>query len=298
MPFLKSHARRVISSWKGQSASIRLIRLWVGVTWIYGGWHKASDPNFLASTGATSIIDQLEGYSQSSPIGFIFKPILEYANVVGISVMIAEFAIGFGTLFWVAPTFFAFSGFAMSIGLWLVATWNVQPYFLGSDTAYAVLWLSYSLALIGGRRKIDLSLDRRGTIRLGLVGALAVLASVAGRLIQKNPISSSESASANRAAQQILESSQLAVGANFEFTTPSGEPAILFRTAVGVFAYSEICTHQGCTVAYSESEKSLRCPCHGARFDPFNGAAVTNGPATSPLNSIKVMEQSGWIVYA
>jgi len=277
---LKRYTRALIASWKGQSPSVRIIRLWLGVTWIYGGWDKAIDPNFLSRSGSTSIARQLEGYSQSSPLGFLFQRMIEHSTIVGVGVMITEFAIGFATIFWVAPTFFALSGFAMSIGLWLAATWHVKPYFLGSDTAYAILWLSYLLALIGSRRKIDISLDRRGTLRLGLVGALAVGATAFGRTLQEKPTTSSTSSASGK---QIIESSKVLVGQSHEFTTDSGEPAILFRTAVGVFAYSEICTHEGCTVSDVESEKSLRCPCHGASYDPCNGASVTHGPAVSPV---------------
>lgn len=295
MNFLNRHCRAVISSWKGQSPSIRLIRAWLGITWIYGGWDKAIDPNFLSKTGATSITRQLEGFAQTSPLGFVFENLIESANVVGVIAMISEFAIGFATLFWVAPTLMAFSGFSMSVSLWLAATWQVKPYFLGSDTAYAILWLAYLLALIGSRRKIDLSLDRRGSLRLAAIGGLAIVAAAAGRVLQKTPLSSSNGSAS---VKRIIESSKLAVGQNHEFATATGEPAILFRTEVGVFAYSEICTHQGCTVSYRDSDKSLHCPCHGAIYDPFNGAMVTGGPAPTPLASIKVAEQSGWIVYA
>lgn len=295
MNFFRSHSREVISAWQGQSPSIRLIRAWLGITWIYGGWDKAIDPNFLSTTGATSITRQLEGFAQTSPLGFVFENLIESANVVGVIAMISEFAIGFATLFWVAPTFIAFSGFSMSVSLWVAGTWQVKPYFLGSDTAYAILWLAYLLALIGSRRKIDLSLDRRGSLRLAAIGALALVATAAGRVLQKTPPNTSN---ASESGKQIIQSSKLAVGQNHEFSTASGEPAILFRTAAGVFAYSEICTHQGCTVSYRDSDKSLHCPCHGASYDPFNGAIVTGGPAPSPLASIKVAEESGWIVYA
>jgi thiosulfate dehydrogenase [quinone] large subunit len=297
MSSLKTYSRAVISSWRGQSPSLRIIRLWLGVTWIYGGWDKAIDPNFLSVSGSTSITRQLEGYAESSPLGFLFQRLIEHANIVGVVVMVSEIIIGLATIFWVAPTFFAFTGFTMSIGLWLASTWHVKPYFLGSDTAYAILWLSYLLALIGSRRKIDVSLDRRGTLRLGLVGALAIAVSAVGRVLQKSPAANS-SANSGAGAKQIIESSALAVGQSHEFTTDLDEPAILFRTAVGVFAYSKICTHEGCTVSYLESDKSLRCPCHGASFDPFNGASVTSGPALTPLASIKVAEEAGWIVYA
>jgi len=78
----------------------------------------------------------------------------------------------------------------------------------------------------------------------------------------------------------------------------TGEPVMLFRTKNGVFAYSEVCTHQGCTVQYSAPDKTLMCPCHGATYDPFNGAKVLGGPATTPLASIKVAISGDWVVLA
>ncbi|MEI9907097.1 MAG: hypothetical protein WDO06_03535 [Actinomycetota bacterium] len=119
----------------------------------------------------------------------------------------------------------------MSIGLWLAVTWHVHPYFLGSDTAYAILWLSYFLALVGKRKKVDISLDRRGAMRLAFVGVAAVAASGVGKLLQKKlPPTSSAS------GRKIVASSELLVGQTHEFTATAGEPAILFRTANGVFA--------------------------------------------------------------
>jgi thiosulfate dehydrogenase [quinone] large subunit len=287
---LKSHIRATTGSWRGQSPSIRIIRLWLGVTWIYGGLDKATDPNFLAKVGSTSIRQLLTGYSTSSPIGFVFRHMIERSTAIGIIVMITEFAIGIATLLWVAPTFIAFVGFSMSLGLWLAATWHVKPYFLGSDTAYAILWLAYFLSLVGKRRKVDVSLDRRGALRLGVVGAIAGAATTLGQILQKKPVVAPAS------AKRIIASTSLLVGKSHEFATTDGQPAILFRTKNGVFAYSEICTHQGCTVAYSAPDKQLICPCHGSIYDPFNGAAVLAGPSLTPLPKISVAEQGGWIV--
>lgn len=271
---------------------MRVIRLWLGVTWIYGGWDKATDPNFLGRGGATSLSNQLAGYSKSSPLGFLFQHLIERATLVGIIVMLSEFAIGLATIFWIAPTFIAFAGFTMSLGLWLAATWHVKPYFLGSDTAYAILWLAYFLALVGKRRKVELSLDRRGAIRIGALGVSAGLAILLGRGFAKKPPKSS----ATSAAHQILKVTDLPIGTTHEFVGATGEPAVLFRTKNGVFAYSEICTHQGCTVAYSPSDKTLICPCHQSAFDPFNDAHVLSGPASTPLAKINVAIEGRWIV--
>ncbi|MBI5547118.1 MAG: ubiquinol-cytochrome c reductase iron-sulfur subunit [Deltaproteobacteria bacterium] len=34
----------------------------------------------------------------------------------------------------------------------------------------------------------------------------------------------------------------------------------------GVVAFSLICTHQGCTVAWSEKDLAFVCPCHGGSY--------------------------------
>ena len=65
--------------------------------------------------------------------------------------------------------------------------------------------------------------------------------------------------------------------------------SVLVRLESGeLTAYSAVCTHQACTVAYRPAEKKLACPCHGSVFDPARGAAVENGPAASPLPEVEI----------
>jgi Rieske Fe-S protein len=61
-------------------------------------------------------------------------------------------------------------------------------------------------------------------------------------------------------------------------------------------AYSAVCTHQRCTVAYRNGQ--LACPCHGSVFDAENGAEVVNGPAQLPLPEIPVEVRGGEVVRA
>lgn len=77
----------------------------------------------------------------------------------------------------------------------------------------------------------------------------------------------------------------------------SGDPAVLVHLDSGDFvAYSAVCTHQQCTVAYRDGQ--LACPCHGSVFDPANGGAVVTPPAREPLPEIPVEVRGGEVLRA
>ena len=279
------------ASWKNQLWPLRIMRLWLGGTWIYAGWDKASDPGFLTDGSPTFIGSQLAAYAQNSPIDFLLNRMIEHATQVGIFVMLSEFAVGFATLLWIAPTWAALGGFLTSLTLWLSSTWNIQPYFLASNSVYTVFWLTYFLFLYGSRRKSNISVDRRGFIRISSIAALTVAAVGLGRLFPK-----SAAATVSATPQNIIEDSSLSIGETFNFTSKSGSPAVLFKSKTGVYAYSAVCTHEGCTVQYNSASKNLQCGCHGAVFDPESDGNALSGPTNKPLPKIKVAVEGAWIV--
>lgn len=279
------------ASWKNQLWPLRIMRLWLGGTWIYAGWDKASDPGFLTDGSPTFIGSQLAAYAQNSPIDFLLNRMIEHATQVGIFVMLSEFAVGFATLLWIAPTWAALGGFLTSLTLWLSSTWNIQPYFLASNSVYTVFWLTYFLFLYGSRRKSNISVDRRGFIRISSIAALTVATVGLGRLFPK-----SAAATVSATPQNIIEDSSLSIGETFNFTSKSGSPAVLFKSRTGVYAYSAVCTHEGCTVQYNSASKNLQCGCHGAVFDPESDGNALSGPTNKPLPKIKVAVEGAWIV--
>ena len=96
--------------------------------------------------------------------------------------------------------------------------------------------------------------------------------------------------------QAIARTSEVAPGSALKFKD-SGSPAVLVHLQSGDFvAYSAVCTHQRCTVAYRNGQ--LACPCHGSVFDPTNGAEVVNGPAQLPLPEIPVEVRGGEVFRA
>ena len=87
--------------------------------------------------------------------------------------------------------------------------------------------------------------------------------------------------------QAIVPVSEMRPGTAMKFEDARGNPAVLVRLRSGKFvAYSAVCPHQGCIVAYRDEQ--LACPCHGSIFDPANNARVVIGPAPRPLLKILV----------
>lgn len=126
----------------------------------------------------------------------------------------------------------------------------------------------------------------------------------AGEGAVKGASESTEAGGANDGVAQvesgavIAQESDVPQGSAVEFTDEeTGQQAVLVHLEGGDFAaYSAICTHRQCVVGYSDG--NLACPCHGSVFDPANGGAVVNGPATQPLPEIPVELRDGEVFRA
>ena len=94
----------------------------------------------------------------------------------------------------------------------------------------------------------------------------------------------------------IARASELQPGSAVKFED-AGNPAVLVHLQSGDFvAYSAICTHQGCEVAYRNGQ--LVCPCHGSVFDPANNGQVVTPPAQRPLPEIPLAVKGGEVFRA
>jgi cytochrome b6-f complex iron-sulfur subunit len=60
------------------------------------------------------------------------------------------------------------------------------------------------------------------------------------------------------------------------------KPVIVTNTEAGVTAFSAVCTHLGCIVAYDSTVKQIVCPCHDGHFNASTGVVVS-GPPPRPL---------------
>ena len=72
-----------------------------------------------------------------------------------------------------------------------------------------------------------------------------------------------------------------------------GSAVLLMRTPQGFKAFSAICTHLGCVVAWNEEKRQIQCPCHAGVFDA--DGRVVSGPPPRPLPEHRVSVVDGKI---
>ena len=78
----------------------------------------------------------------------------------------------------------------------------------------------------------------------------------------------------------------LAMFAEGSFHRVNSPRVIVGHDADGLYAYSSVCTHRGCTVPAPGASGVSTCPCHRAQYD--RNGAVLRGPATLPLQHYAV----------
>lgn len=75
------------------------------------------------------------------------------------------------------------------------------------------------------------------------------------------------------------------------------QKVVVTQPSAGEFkGFSAVCTHQSCLLANVDAG-TVNCSCHGSKFSIEDGS-VTQGPATSPLPSVKLSVAGGEISLA
>jgi thiosulfate dehydrogenase [quinone] large subunit len=118
------------------------LRLFLGVTFVYAGIQKLTDPQFFNPSAPGYIGRQLMGFAIGSPLhGFLLRVAVPHAALFGGLVAYGELAVGLGVLagFLARPA--AVFGALLSFIFFLTASWRVRPYFYGPDIVFFFAWL-------------------------------------------------------------------------------------------------------------------------------------------------------------
>jgi len=132
------------------------LRLFLGVTFVYAGIQKLSDPGFLHEGAPTYIGTQLHGFAAGTPGGFILRTFaLPHPELAGIGVAIVEILVGLLVTAGLYTRLAATVGLSLNFLLFLTASWHTTPYFLGPDLVFTFAWLPIVLAGAEGQPALD-----------------------------------------------------------------------------------------------------------------------------------------------
>ncbi len=122
------------------------MRLFLGVTFVYAGVQKLTDPQFFHSSSPGYIGRQIIGFAHGSPLhDVLLRFVLPHAAAFGLLIALGEIAIGVGALLGLLFRPAAFFGMLLSLIFFFTASWHVFPYFYGSDIVFTFCWLTMLL---------------------------------------------------------------------------------------------------------------------------------------------------------
>ncbi len=123
------------------------LRLFLGVTFVYAGIQKLTDPQYFNHSASGYIGKQILGFAFGSPIhNFLVYFVVPHATFFGALVAFGELAIGIGTLLGLLLRSAAFFGILLSLMFFLSASWRVYPYFYGADIVFVFCWITMLIA--------------------------------------------------------------------------------------------------------------------------------------------------------
>jgi thiosulfate dehydrogenase [quinone] large subunit len=154
---LSSHTRGKDVNGSFLSSNLLLpLRLFMGLTFLYAGLQHLTDPSFFDSSKTGYIGHLITQYAVGSPInGFLLTVAAPNAISFGWMVAIGEVLIGIATLTGLLFRLAALAGLILNFMFFLSATWNVFPFYFGSDIVFVVCWLTLLLTGPQARQSVD-----------------------------------------------------------------------------------------------------------------------------------------------
>ena len=301
------------------------LRAFLGFTFTFAGLQKLANPAYLDASSPTSVQSTILSLRDQSPIGWLLGISAHAPVLVGVSIAVAELAVGLATIIGLWTRLAAAGGLLLASTFFLTVSWHTTPYYYGSDIVFVFAWTVPLLrgtwdgptvdAWIRARAAHDPDPARRALV-LGGAGAAAlavtggvIAAATAGlgRALHRSapaaaappppapthqPVAhhSAKASPQPPAGRALVRVADLPSGRAVQFRDDTGRPAWLLHDSRGIRAFSAVCTHAGCTVGIQGSD--FVCPCHGGTFSTTNGSVLA-GPPPSPLAPLQVQVVNG-----
>ena len=131
------------------------LRAFLGFTFCFAGLQKLANPNFFDANSSSSIRAQLIASIRISPLHQLLGHLLPYAAPIGLTIALAELAVGLGTLLGLWARVAAVGGFVLALTLFLTVSFHSSPYYTGADIVFVFAWIPLVLAGSGGVLSLD-----------------------------------------------------------------------------------------------------------------------------------------------
>lgn len=138
-----------VGTWRERASRYATLplRLFLGVTFVYAGLDKLTDPHYLAGLGdPLSFASMTSGVKGGSPIGPLLDLALKAPGGFAVAIAVGELAVGLGALFGLLGRVAALGGVLLNLSFFLTVSWQVHPYYLGNDLIYLMAWTPLLLA--------------------------------------------------------------------------------------------------------------------------------------------------------
>src|SRR5947207_8894593 len=110
-------------------AALTVLRLFLGVTFVYAGIQKLSDPGFLHPGSSTYIGTQLHGFAHGTPGGFLLRTFaIPHPKLAGVGVALLEIAVGLLATAGLLTRVAAAVGLSLNLVLFLTNRWHAYLY--------------------------------------------------------------------------------------------------------------------------------------------------------------------------
>jgi thiosulfate dehydrogenase [quinone] large subunit len=122
------------------------LRLFLGVTFVYAGIQKLTDPQYFNPAAHGYIGRQIVAFAAGSPLHMLLVRMVPHATLIGGLVAYGELAIGLGVLLGLLLRVASLCGLLLNLVFFLSADWHIFPYFYGSDIVFIFAWLTLLIA--------------------------------------------------------------------------------------------------------------------------------------------------------
>ena len=137
------------------------LRLFLGLTFVYGGIQKFSDPGFFHPGAPTYIGTQLRGFARGTPGGFLLREFaIPHPTLAGAAVALVEIAVGLLVTTGLLTRPAATAGLLLNLVLFTTNSWHTYPYFLGSDIVFVFAWSPFVLIGAAGQPTLEPAVRR------------------------------------------------------------------------------------------------------------------------------------------